>query len=215
MIDGDRFDRARFLRRGAKGGVVLAVGGATLAVAACGSDEQAASTTAAGTAGSTSASSGDGDVAIAKLAATAELLAIDFYGRAIEDGGFTGDLLAYMKAARQNEQDHYDALAKVLGSGAPANLTFVYPDGTFASAKMIATTGAALETAFVGAYLGAITALGDNGLKKVAAQIGANEAQHLTTLTSLAAGGTPVPGPAFPGVLTANEATAAVTPFLG
>jgi len=190
--------RAEFLTLGAKGGIALMAGGAVLAAA---------------TGRATAAA--DGDVAIAKLAATAELLAIDFYGRAIEDGGFTGDLLAYMKAARQNEQDHYDALAKVLGSGAPANLTFVYPDGTFASAKMIATTGAALETAFVGAYLGAITALGDNGLKKVAAQIGANEAQHLTTLTSLAAGGTPVPGPAFPGVLTANEATAAVTPFLG
>ena len=76
-------------------------------------------------------------------------------------------------------------------------------------------TGVALETAFVGAYMGAIPALSDNGLKKVAAQIGANEAQHLTVLKSLDAGGTLVPNPSLPEVLTAAEATAAVTPFLG
>ena len=73
----------------------------------------------------------------------------------------------------------------------------------------------ALEEAFVGAYMGAVTALMDNGLKKVAAQIGDNEAQHLTTFRSLAAGGTLVPNPSFPKALTAQEATAAVTPFLG
>jgi rubrerythrin len=204
-------NRAQFLTRGAKGGLVLAVGGLALAAAACGDNATTAATTAAAT---TTAQPVD-DVAIAKLAATAELLAIDFYGRGITSGFFTADVLAYMTAAQKNEQDHYDALAKVLGSEAPKGLMFTYPAGTFASAKSIATTGAALETAFVGAYMGAIPALSDNGLKKVAAQIGANEAQHLTTLKSLAAGGTLVPNPSLPEVLTAAQATAAVTPFLG
>ncbi len=63
--------RAEFLTLGAKGGIALMAGGAVLAAA---------------TGRATAAA--DGDVAIAKLAATAELLAIDFYGRAIEDGGF-------------------------------------------------------------------------------------------------------------------------------
>jgi hypothetical protein len=205
--------RAQFLSRGAKGGLVLAVGGSVLAAAACGGDDDAgaAATTAAAT--TTGAQPVD-DVAIAKLAATAELLAVDFYGMGIASGLFTKDVLAYMTASKQNEQDHYDALAKVLGKEAPTGLTFTYPEGTFASAKSIATTGAALEEAFVGAYMGAVTALKDNGLKKVAAQIGANEAQHLTTLKSLAAGGTLVPNPSLPKVLTAAEATAAVQPFL-
>ncbi len=204
-------NRAQFLRRGTKGGLVLAVGGISLAAAACGDDETA---TPAATTATTAAAPVD-DIAIASLAATAELLAIDFYGMGIDSGLFTADVLAYMSAARQNEQDHYDALAKVLGADAPKDLTFTYPEGTFASAKSIATTGAALETAFVGAYMGAVTALSDNALKKVAAQIGANEAQHLTTLKSLAAGGTLVPNPSLPDVLTAAEATEAVTPFLG
>lgn len=206
-------NRATFISRGAKGGLVLAVGGGVLAVAACGDDDESAGGSSTTAPTSTAAEPVD-DVAIAKLAATAELLAIDFYGMGIDSGFFKADVLAYMTAARQNEQDHYDALAKVLGAEAPKDLTFAYPDGTFASAESIAMTGSALEEAFVGAYMGAIPALSDNGLKKVAAQIGANEAQHLTTLKSLAAGGNLVPNPSLPVVLTAAEATAAVTPFL-
>jgi hypothetical protein len=51
-------------------------------------------------------------------------------------------------------------------------------------------------------------------LKGVAAQVGANEAQHLTVFKQLAAGGTLVPNPSLPEELTAEQATAAVTPFL-
>ena len=71
----------------------------------------------------------------------------------------------------------------------------------------------ALETAFVGAYMGAVTALKTNDLKGVAAQIGANESRHLSVLTNIGAGAI-VPAPDLPKVLTAAQATAAVTPFL-
>jgi hypothetical protein len=189
--------RGEFLTRGMKGGLALAAGGAVLGVAAGPALGQAS-----------------GDVAIAKLAATAELLAVDVYTRAIKTGFFGGDVLAYMEAARQNEQDHYDALADVLGAEAPTGVTFTYPPGTFKDAGTIATTGVALETAFVGAYLGAVEALMDNDLQGVAALVGANEAQHLTTFKRLAAGNTLVPNPSFPKSLTAKQATAAVTPFL-
>ena len=189
--------RAQFLTLGAKGGIALVAGGAVLGLAAGPALGQAS-----------------GDVAIAKLAATAELLAIDFYGRGIGTGLFQDDVLAYMEAARQNEQDHYDALATVLGAEAPKGLMFRYPAGTLASATSIARTGTALETAFVGAYLGAVEALESDELKAVAAQIGANEAQHLTTLKRLGAGGKLVPNPSFPESITAAQATAAVTPFL-
>ncbi|MGD9570970.1 MAG: ferritin-like domain-containing protein [Thermoleophilia bacterium] len=210
-VETPQLSRARFLRRGTTGGLVLVVGGTALAAAACGDDDSGSGAT---TAASTAAAPVD-DVAIGSLAATAELLAIDFYSQAIDSGLFKADELAYMQAARTNEQDHYDALAEVLGADAPKDLMFTYPDGTFASAMSIAETGIALETAFVGAYMGAVPALSDNGLRKVAAQIGANEAQHLTVFKSLGAGGDLVPNPSLPDVLTAEEATAAVTPFLG
>jgi hypothetical protein len=188
--------RAAFLTRGARGGLALVAGGALLGVAE-------------GTALGASTS----DTDIAKLAATAELLAIDFYTRAIASKKFSGDERGYMQAALGNEQAHYKALAGVLKMAAPKGLRFHYPNRSFASAKAIGTLGMALETAFVGAYMGAVTALRSNELKGVAAQIGANESRHLSVLTNIASGAI-VPAPALPKVLTAAQATAAVTPFL-
>src|SRR5947208_16847351 len=85
--------RARFVRGGMKGGLALVAGGTVLAAAA-------------GTAGAATAS---GDVAIAKVAATAELLAVDFYTRSIDSGVFGGRRERYLSGARAQEQDHYDA----------------------------------------------------------------------------------------------------------
>ena len=188
--------RAAFLSRGAKGGLALVAGGSLLAVAS-----------------GPALGAGNADSDIAKLAATAELLAIDFYRKAIASKKFKGDELAYMAAALGNEQAHYKALAGVLGNAAPKGLKFKYPRGAFASAKSIGGLGQALETAFVGAYMGAVTALKSNDLKGVAAQIGANESRHLSVLTNIAAGRI-VPAPALPQVFSAAQATKAVTPFL-
>ena len=188
--------RAAFLSRGARGGIALVAGGSVIA---------ATTGTAFG------ARTADTD--IAKLAATAELLAIDFYTKAIGSKKFSGAEAAYMAAALQNEKDHYKALAGVLKAAAPKGIMFSYPSGTFASAKSIGKLGQALETAFVGAYLGAVTALKSNDLKGVAATIGANESRHLAILSNIAAG-TIVSGPSFPKALTAAQATAAVSPFV-
>lgn len=190
-------NRGQFLTTGMRGGLALVAGGSLLAAttgSAIGADS--------------------GDVAIAKLAATAELLAIDFYGKAIAGGMFKADMLAYLAAAKQNEQDHYDALAGVLGAAAPKGVKFKYPAGTFASVESVAATGIALETAFVGAYIGAVEALKSNELKATAGLVGANEAQHLATFKRIGAGDTLVANPSFPGGLTAAQATKAVTPFL-
>ena len=188
--------RADFLSRGAKGGLALVAGGSVLAM------------TNGPAFGSVAA-----DTDIAKLAATAELLAIDFYTRSIRSRKLKGAEAAYLAAALQNEKDHYKALAGVLGRAAPKNLRFKYPAGTFGSARSIGRTGQALETAFVGAYLGAVKALKSNDLKAVAAQIGNNESRHLAILSNIAAG-TIVSGPSFPKALTAAQATRALTPFL-
>jgi hypothetical protein len=188
--------RAQFLNRAGKGGLALVAGGSVL-----------------GLAEGTAFGAGTSDTDIAKLAATAELLAIDFYTRAIASKKLQGAELAYLAGAKQNEVDHYNALAKVLGSAAPKNLKFKYPSGSFDSRKNIGNLGHALETAFVGAYMGAVTALQSNELKGVAAEIGACESRHLSVLTNIGAN-TIVPAPSLPTVLTAAQATSAVTPFL-
>lgn len=192
----ETISRARFMSRGAKGGLALVAGGSVLA---------------ATTGHALGAVSSDTD--IAALAATAELLAIDFYGKALGSGKLKGAEQAYLAAALRNEKDHYAALAGVLKSKAPKNVAFKYPAGAFDTGRGIGKLGQALETAFVGAYLGAVTALKSNELKGVAATIGANESRHLAILSNIAAG-TIVSGPSFPKALTAGQATAAVTPFL-
>lgn len=188
--------RAQFLSRGAKGGIALVAGGTILGIAE-------------GTAfGAVTA-----DTDIAKLAATAELLAIDFYTNAINSKQLKGDELSYLAGAKANEVAHYAALKGVLGAATPKGLKFKYPAGAFASRKSIGMLGMALETAFVGAYMGAVTAFKSNDLKGVAAEIGACESRHLSVLTNIGSGAI-VPAPDLPKVFTAAQATAAVTPFL-
>jgi len=188
--------RAHFLARGAKGGLALVAGGLVLGVA-----------------DGTALGAVTTDADIAKLAATAELLAIDFYEHAIASNKLKGDELSYLVGAKGNEVAHYDALKGVLGAATPKGLKFMYPSGAFSSRTSIGKTGQALETAFVGAYMGAVTALKSNELKGVAAEIGACESRHLSVLTNIAAGAI-VPAPDLPTVLTAAQATAALKPFL-
>ena len=140
------------------------------------------------------------------------MLAIDFYSKAITSKKFTGEDLAYLFEARTSERAHYKALAGVLKSAAPTGLMFKYPANTFSSKASIAKTGVALETAFVGAYLGAVTALTSNDLKGVAATIAASEASHLSVFSDIASGKPIIP--AFPKSFTAAQATTALTPFL-
>ena len=192
----DGTTRAQFLTRGAKGGLALVAAGSLLGLA---------EGTAFG------AVSADSD--IAKLAATAELLAIDFYTRAIDSKHLKGNELAYLAGARDNERAHYAALKGVLKSATPKNLHFKYPTHAFGSRKSIGMLGEALETAFVGAYMGAVVSLQSNELKAVAAEIGACESRHLSVLTNISAG-VIVLAPNLPKVLTAAQATAAVSPFL-
>lgn len=191
--------RAQFLSRGAQGGIALVAGSSLLAVT---SGEALGATRR-----------GVDDVAIAKLAATAELLAIDFYMRALNSQKITkADEVGYLGAALANEKAHYAALKGVLKSATPAGVKFKYPAGAFASRKSIGELGMALETAFVGAYMGAVTALKSNALKGVAAEIGACESRHLSVLSNIGANAI-VPAPDLPKVLTAAQATAALKPF--
>ena len=134
--------RAQFLARGAKGGLALVAGGAVL-----------------GLAEGTALGAVTSDADIAKLAATAELLAIDFYTNAIGSKQLKGDELSYLVGAKENEVAHYNALKGVLKSATPSGLKFTYPMGSFTSRASIGKLGEALETAFVGAYMGAVGAL--------------------------------------------------------
>jgi hypothetical protein len=193
--------RAQLLSYSAKGGIALLVSGSLAG-------------TLTGPAAADTIS--DADLAYARLLVGAELLAADFYEQAIASKQFGGDALRSLKRALFNEQEHYQAMAQVLnGAGQPPavaeDFDFAYPRGAFGSKASIAKLGVTLETAFLGAYLGAVEGLQAAGLKQPAARIAASEAEHLSVFTRLTGAG-PV-GVSFPGALTIDQASDAIDAF--
>ena len=190
--------RAEILSRGARAGVVLGIGGSALAV--LGTDASAAPLP-------------DNDLAYVRLLVASELLAIDFYTRAIASNRITGKALARMKHALVNEKAHYTSLSTVLaeslqGAATADDINFTYPRRAFASAASIGKLGIDIEKTVLGAYLGAVDGLQTNTLKRPFAQIAANEAQHLSVLSDEWFG-LPI-GKAFAPSLTIDQASDAL-----
>jgi hypothetical protein len=118
------------------------------------------------------------------------VLAAEFYSQAIAAKKFGEETTKYLRRAHFNEQEHLTAMAGIISGAGQTPSTaddfeITFPDGTFDSRGSIASFGVTLETAFVGAYLGAVEAFSPNGLKSVAARIAASEAQHLSVFTDL------------------------------
>lgn len=165
------------------------------------------------------------DLDILQLATTAEYLAVDAYTRTLT-AGFSGEVQAYLAAAREQEQAHLTALIDTITLGfnelPVAQPRFAYGfDFTADNQMQIIETLIALETAFTGAYLGAIPLIENKDVLAAAASIAMNEEAHLTILrdTLLEMGGM-VEGPqvpngrAFAVAISAEEATAAVSSFI-
>jgi hypothetical protein len=194
-------DRAQLFSRGVKGSFTLLMAGSAAGLFA----------------GSAAADTiPDDDLAYARMLVGAELLALDFYAKAIASKQLKGDPLKCAKRAFFNEQEHYRSVSGILtGAGQPAATTadfdFSYPSGSFASRRSIAELGVTVETAILGAYLGAVDALHTNALKQPVARIAASEAEHLSVFTRLA-GGAPV-GLSFPVPLTIDEASDALDAY--
>jgi ferritin-like protein len=158
----------------------------------------------------------DGDLAYARLLVGAELLASDFYARAIKSKRLGREVVGDLRRARANEQEHYRNVSGILsGAGqtpaVAADFEFSYPKGSFASRRSIAKLGVTLETTFLGAYLGAVAGLQTDALREPMARIAANEAQHLSVFRRLAGLG-PI-GTPFPRALAIDEASNALDAF--
>ena len=185
--------RADLLAGGGKGAALLLAGSALGGLAA----------PAAAAAGPS-----DGDVAYARLLVAVELLALDFYGKAIGSGRFAGGVLRELRLARADERRHYEASAAILTSAnqipaTAADIDFTYPKGAFTSRASILRLGVRLESLALGAYLGAVDGYEAGPYRQRAAQAAANEAQHLSVFSS-AAGGRRI-GAAFPDALSIDR----------
>lgn len=196
-----QLSRAEFLSRGAKGSAAVLVAGAALGPLASVASADVYD---------------DNDLSYIRLLIGAELLGMDFYADAIDAKHLGAVGVKDVKAALFNEKQHYQSLATfaVASNVVPAtadDIVFSYPEATFTSTGEIVKLAVALETLFLGAYLGAVDAVHANALKQPLAQLAANQAQHLATFAQML-GGRPFPL-SFPKALTIGEASDALDAY--
>ncbi len=158
----------------------------------------------------------DNDLAFARLLTGVELLAVDFYERALKASRFRAVGNKYLGNTLSNEQEHYGSVSAILtGAGytpaAAADFVFTYPAGAFGSRLSIARLGRELETIFLGSYLGAVAAVQAQFLVQPLARIAASEAQHLS-VWGYELGGRPL-SLAFPAPFTIDESSAALDEY--
>jgi hypothetical protein len=171
-------------------------------------------------------SQGVSDLDVLNLALTAEYLATDAYTRALTVN-FPGEIRDYLSEALKHEEAHVKALTDTIrgpfNAMPVARPQFTYGDLQFNTANRLKVleTLVALETAFTGAYLGAIPLIQNKAVLSAAASIAMNEEAHLAILRDsvLTLGGrvegtqTPV-GRAFAVAITPQQATQAVQGFI-
>jgi hypothetical protein len=176
------------------------VGGATMlgaaVLAACGNDDDGASTATTGDGGS---AAGDGslDLTLAKTAVSVELLAVDAYTAAAESGLVTDQAVADAALLfRDHHQEHADALNGVVTGAGEAGISernavlwdaLVQPvlDGDPDQASIVALAYD-LETAATQTYAFAGGTLSTPSLRSTIMTIGGIEARHATVLKMVA-----------------------------
>jgi rubrerythrin len=176
-IDQKGLSRGQFLRNAGKGGILLA--GSAGILGAVTSSAFASSATSS-------------DVTTLQAAYTAESLAVVVYSAILKNfHAFKHPKLEnrdYFEAALKNEKDHKAFLASALGANTPTGLTFKIPASVTKTGQSLLTTGVALETAFVEAYLGASETFSSQELRTIASKVAANEATHFSFFDAAAGG---------------------------
>jgi hypothetical protein len=159
----------------------------------------------------------DGDLAYLRMLVATELLGADFYAKAAAARPYRGALgRNALGRAHANEQAHYAALSTLLANAGQlpataADIDFTYPGGAFRTTGAVTKLAVALETVFLGAYLGAVAALQSASLVQPLARIAAHQAQHLTVFSQLL--GRPGFKAELPAPLTIDAATQALAAY--
>jgi hypothetical protein len=149
-----------------------------------------------------------------RLLASGELLAQAFYTSAISSKRLSKAEVTQLERALEHEQDHYAALAKVLGVTAPVadDFEFAFPNEAFTRRGRMLRTGAAIETALSGASAGAAATASTLELRGLLAQIAVSDAQHVALLNRMRGGAAT---PSFPELFDVEQASVALGPFFG
>lgn len=197
------FSRGQFIRNAAKGSLVLVGAGGVLA-------------SMDGIAFAKSSAMTKSDITVLQTGYIAETLAVTIYEAIVKtyyrklklDPGN----LNYFQAALADEKAHLAAWTKALGpKNTPTGFKLTVPGKYVASKRALATTGVALEQAFVSTYLGAIDEFSSSELKTAAGGVAANEATHYSFFDAILPNGSAVL-PAFgPKPMTAGAAAATLS----
>jgi hypothetical protein len=159
----------------------------------------------------------EADLAQYRLALGTELLGIEFYRRAQASKLFPAHRRREFGLALANEQQHEQAIGGLLagaGQTVPTadDFDIAFPARAFTSRLRLARLGIELETAFLGAYLGAAATLSDPSAAAVAARLAASQSRHLALHWSIADQRTV--GPAFPVPLDIEQVSAVLDRYL-
>jgi hypothetical protein len=187
--------RAALVRRGAGGGLALAVAATPFALLP--SPAQAAPT--------------DGDLTYLRLLVGAELLAVDFSVRAQRE--LPPRAAHAFERIVADEKRHLVRLGDLLTAAGqtPAtggDIDFTYSAKTFESGGAILREATRIETLLLGAYVGAVASVTTPELRLPLAQIAANEAQHASTVAHWRGG--PLIGPALAPALSIDAVSTAL-----
>jgi hypothetical protein len=200
-----RLTRAQLLSSGARAGTALALG--------VGGFEAFTGTAGAQPPNDALGMLPAADLAYARLLIGWELLTIDFYTNALRSRHLGRAMADVARRARANEQAHYTYLAGVVtaSGGVPltaADVNITYPAGAFYTARSVTRLAITLERLALGTYLGAGGNLATAPLASAVAQITANEAQHLSVISTLA--GASAFRDAFPATMTMEDSSNAL-----
>jgi len=172
-------DRATFLRRGVAGALAASAAGLPLAARAV--------------AGTPVRPAGE-DIGFFQWGATAELVSLAFYDRALHASltwgarGFSAAERTRLKLARAAGAEHLRRLRYTLQGDAPkaADFTIALPDGAFRSRRPMLDFGAGLAELIAGVYLDGVTSAVDPGTRALLGRLLASESQQISALHVLA-----------------------------
>jgi Ferritin-like domain len=131
------------------------------------------------------------DVGYVQWGATAEMVSVAFWTRALDDGDFGARATRRLRAARDADREHLRKLNTVLGDDAPRGDDFeiALPARAFRSRERILELGAEIEQRVVGVYLDGVARTTDQESRLLLGRLLVSDTQHLTMLRGRTDGG--------------------------
>ena len=130
------------------------------------------------------------DLGYLQWGATAELVSVAFWNRALRERGLGERGRRWIRAMRDGDAGHVRALRAVLGEETPTSDDFavVLPRHAFASRARILSLGEEIEAHVTGVYLDGVSQALDPGTRLLLGRLLVNDVQHLDSLRALADG---------------------------